>query len=256
MSNIQNVEKVSVVMPVYNAQRFLKEAIDSVLSQSFSHFELILVDDCSTDASYEIMLQYEKKDIRVRTYKNSENKGVSYTRNFGVSKATHNYVAFIDSDDMWEKDKLQKQMELIGKYPQTDICYTGSAFVDTNSRRSDFVFKVPTKVLYKELLKQNVVSCSSSLVKKEWLTKYPMAHDNMHEDFAVWLSILKDGGVARGVDEPLLVYRVDRNSKSGNKFKSMKMTYRVYKYMGLNVFERFYYLVFYVLSGIKKHGSI
>lgn len=248
--------KVSVIMPVYNAQRFLKEAIDSVLSQSFSDFELIVVDDCSTDGSYEILLGYREKDERVRVYKNEENRGVSYTRNFGVSKAENDYIAFIDSDDMWEKDKLFKQIELINQHEEVDICYTGSAFVDTDSKRSNYIFKVPTQVSYKELLKQNVISCSSALVKKKWLIKYPMAHDSMHEDFAVWLSVLKDGGVARGVDEPLLVYRVDRNSKSGNKFKSMKMTYRVYKYMGLNVFERFYYLVFYVLSGIKKHGSI
>ena len=248
--------KVSVIMPVYNAQRFLKEAIDSVLSQSFSDFELIVVDDCSTDGSYEILLGYRENDGRVRVYKNEENRGVSYTRNFGVSKAENDYIAFIDSDDMWEKDKLFKQIELINQHEEVDICYTGSAFVDTDSKRSNYIFKVPTQVSYKELLKQNVISCSSALVKKKWLIKYPMAHDSMHEDFAVWLSVLKDGGVARGVDEPLLVYRVDRNSKSGNKFKSMKMTYRVYKYMGLNVFERFYYLVFYVLSGIKKHGSI
>lgn len=248
--------KVSVIMPVYNAQRFLKDAIDTVLSQSFSDFELIVVDDCSTDGSYEILLGYRGNDERVRVYKNEENRGVSYTRNFGVSKAENDYIAFIDSDDMWEKDKLFKQIELINQHEEVDICYTGSAFVDTDSKRSNYIFKVPTQVSYKELLKQNVISCSSALVKKKWLIKYPMAHDSMHEDFAVWLSVLKDGGVARGVDEPLLVYRVDRNSKSGNKFKSMKMTYRVYKYMGLNVFKRFYYLVFYVLSGIKKHGSI
>lgn len=255
MDNKQD-KKVSVIMPVYNASKFLKEAVDSVLGQSFSDFELILIDDCSSDNSYEILCRYEKADSRVRVYKNDSNKGVSYTRNFGVSKAQYPYVALIDCDDMWSSDKLKKQLELIDVYKDTDICYTASAFVDTDSHMSDFVFNVPTKVTYKKLLKQNVISCSSALLKKEWLIKYPMAHDDMHEDFAVWLSILKDGGVARGVNEPLLIYRVDRNSKSGNKFKSMKMTYRVYKFMGLNIFARFYYMVFYILLGIKKHGSI
>jgi len=248
--------KVSVIMPVYNASRFLSSAIDSVLSQSYSDFELILIDDCSKDNSYEILKEYEASDNRVKIFKNKHNKGVSYTRNFGVSKAKFDYVALIDSDDMWDKDKLKKQLEIIKKFPQTDIVYTGSAFVDTESVRSDFVFSVPTCVTYKKLLKQNVMSCSSVLIKKKWLIKYPMAHDNMHEDFAVWLSVLKDGGTAKGIDEPLLIYRVDRNSKSGNKLKSMMMTYRVYKFIGLNFFSRFYYLVFYILSGIKKHGSI
>ncbi len=243
-------------MPVYNASRFLKESIDSVLRQTYSHFELILINDCSKDDSYEIMKSYQTVDSRVRVFSNDENKGVSYTRNFGVSKAQGEYIALIDSDDMWVDDKLQKQMELIEKYPDTDICFTGSAFVDTNSIRSDFVFKVPTQVDYKTLLKQNVISCSSVLIKKELLIKYPMAHDNMHEDFAVWLSVLKSGGVARGINEPLLIYRVDRNSKSGNKFKSLMMGYRVYKFMGINFFMRCYYMMSYIVRGIKKHGSI
>ncbi len=248
--------KVSVIMPVYNASRFLSQAIDSVLNQTYSDFELIVIDDCSKDDSFSILKEYEEKDPRVRVFKNEENKGVSYTRNFGVKNARFDYVALIDSDDMWEKDKLSKQMKLFLDYPDTDITYTGCAFVDTQSVRSEYEFSVETSVTYKKLLKQNIMSCSSVVLKKKWLIKYPMAFDNMHEDFAVWLSILKDNGVARGINEPLLIYRVDRNSKSGNKFKSMMMTYRVYKYIGLNIFSRLYYLVFYTISGIKKHGSI
>lgn len=247
--------KLSVIMPVYNASRFLKEAVDSVLSQSFSDFEFIAVDDCSTDDSYDILLKYAEKDSRVKIYRNELNKGVSYTRNFAVEKACGEYIALIDSDDMWKEDKLIKQLNLISDR-MADLCYTGSAFVDTNSVYSDFVFEVPRRVNYKTLLKQNVISCSSVVIKKSWLVKYPMAFDDMHEDFAVWLSVLKEGGKAFGINEPLLVYRVDKNSKSGNKFKSMKMTYRVYKYIGLNLFERLYYLFCYTIRGIKKHGSI
>ncbi len=246
---------LSVIMPVYNASRFLSEAVDSVLSQSFSDFEFIAVDDCSTDNSYDILLEYEKKDSRVKVYKNESNRGVSYTRNFAVEKANGEFIALIDSDDMWKSDKLEKQLKLIEKRG-ADLCYTGSAFVDTDSNYSDFVFEVPVRVDYKTLLKQNVASCSSVVIKKCWLTRFPMASDDMHEDFAVWLSVLKAGGKACGVNEPLLIYRVDKNSKSGNKFKSMKMTYKVYKYIGLGFFKRLYYLAFYICSGIKKHGSI
>ncbi len=255
MERADNI-KISVIMPVYNAERFLRKAIDSVLIQSFTDFELIAIDDCSTDSSYEILCEYERKDDRVKVYKNEVNKGVSFTRNFGISKAKFDYIALIDSDDMWRKDKLSKQISLLKKYPDTAICFTACSFVDTDSMESNFIFHIPSEVSYKRLLKQNVISCSSVLIKKEWLIKYPMAHDNMHEDFAVWLSVLKDGGKARGINEPLLIYRVDRNSKSGNKFKSMKMTYRVYKFMGLNFFKRIYYMAFYAVSGIKKHGSI
>ncbi len=249
-------KKISVVMPVYNANRFLSDAIESVLNQSYVDFEFIIIDDCSSDNSYEIMKKYAQSDDRVKIFKNEQNRGVSYTRNFGVSKATGDYVALIDSDDMWECDKLQKQMSVMQMFPDTDICFTGSAFIDTKSVRSTFVFRIPTLVDYKTLLKQNVISCSSVLIKRELLVKYPMAHDDMHEDYVVWLSVLKNGGVARGVDEPLLVYRVDRQSKSGNKFKSLKMGYKVYKYIGLNIFQIGYYMMHYVVRGIRKHGSI
>lgn len=248
--------KVSVIMPVYNSSRFLRDSIESVLNQTYADFELIVIDDCSLDDSFSILKEYEKLDARVRIFKNEVNKGVSYTRNFGVNKSRFEYIALIDSDDMWEKEKLAKQMELFLNFPDTDITYTGCGFVDLKSVRSDFQFSVPVSVTYKELLKQNVMSCSSVVLKKKWLLKYPMAFDNMHEDFAVWLSILKDNGKARGIDEPLLIYRVDKRSKSGNKFKSMLMNYRVYKYIGLNIFQRLYYLVFYIINGIKKHGSI
>lgn len=254
MKNISN--KVSVIMPVYNAERFLRYSIDSVLSQTYVDFELILVNDCSKDNSLMIMREYEQKDSRVKVFSNEQNRGVSYTRNFGVENASGEYIAFLDSDDMWTSDKLQKQFELIDKYPDIDICFSGSAFVDTEGNKSDYVFSIPEKVTYKELLKQNVISCSSVLIKKDWLIKYPMQYDNMHEDFAVWLQVLRDNGVARAVNEPLLIYRVDKNSKSGNKFKSLLMGYRVYKFMGINFFMRCYYMMFYIVRGIRKHGSI
>lgn len=248
--------KVSVIMPVYNAESFVSESIDSVLNQTHKDIELILVDDCSKDNSYEILLEYAEKDERVRVFRNECNKGVSYTRNFAVSKAQFDYVALIDSDDIWDENKLQKQLEVIDKYPDTDICYTGSAYVDTQGVRSDFVFSVSESVSYEQLLKQNIISCSSVLIKRQLLVEYPMVYDNMHEDFIVWLCVLKDGGIARGIDEPLLVYRVDKDSKSGNKLKSMLMQYRVLRFMGLNIFEQMYYMAFYIVNGIKKHSSI
>lgn len=246
---------LSVIVPVYNAQKFIRQTIDSVLSQTYSEFELILVDDCSTDNSYDILCEYIEKDSRVKVYKNEKNMGVSYTRNFAVDKAQGEFVALIDSDDMWEQNKLKIQMQAISDN-NADLCYTGSAFVDTHGVRSNFVFKVPQTITYKKLLKQNIMSCSSVVVRKELLKKYPMAHDNMHEDFATWLAIAKSGAKCIGVNQPLLIYRVNRNSKSGNKVKSMEMTYRVYKFIGLNIFQRVYYMISYIITGIKKHSSI
>ena len=247
---------LSVIMPVYNASAFLVDTIESVLSQTYSDFELIAVDDCSKDNSFEILCGYMNRDSRVKAFRNSDNKGVSYSRNFAVSKAKGEYIALIDSDDMWNEKKLEKQLELLKNHSDAAFCYTGSAFIDTESKESDFVFRVPQKVDYKTLLKQNVASCSSVVIKRDWLLKYPMAHDNMHEDFAVWLSVLKECSFAYGIDEPLLVYRIAQDSKSGNKFKSAVMNYRTYKYVGLNIFERLYYMGCSMFAGLKKHSSI
>lgn len=247
---------LSVVMPVYNACEFLSESINSVLGQTYTDFELIVVDDCSKDNSYDILCEYMSRDSRVKVFKNEENKGVSYTRNFAVSKAKGEYIALIDSDDIWDKNKLKKQLEHLKKHSDAAFCYTGSAFIYSDSKKSDFVFRVPKKVDYKTLLKQNVASCSSVVIKRDWLLKYPMAHDKMHEDFAVWLSVLKECSFAYGIDEPLLMYRVADNSKSSNKLKAALMNYRTYKYVGLNYFQRLYYMGWYIIAGLKKHSSI
>ncbi len=247
---------LSVIMPVHNASAFLSSSVESVLNQTYTDFELVAVDDCSSDDSYDILCGYMNRDSRIKVFRNEENKGVSYTRNFAVSKAKGEYIALIDSDDMWDREKLEKQLELLKNHSDAAFCYTGSSFVDADSKKSDFVFKVPQKVDYKSLLKQNVASCSSVVIKREWLLKYPMAHDKMHEDFATWLSVLKECDFAYGINEPLLVYRVADNSKSGNKLKSALMNYRTYKYVGLNFFERLYYMGWYIVAGLKKHSSI
>lgn len=252
----KNKIKISVVMPVYNSALFVGQSIESVLSQSCGDFEFVIVDDCSTDGSYDILCEYSKADSRIRLYKNEKNMGVSYTRTFAVSQAQGEYIALIDSDDVWTSDKLLRQVELCEKFPDTDICYTSAGFADTNSNRSDFVFHVPTQVDFKTLLKQNVISCSSVLVRKSVLEQYPMKYDHMHEDYASWLSALKNGCVARGIDEPMLIYRVDKTSKSGNKLRSAVMTYRVYRYIKINFFSRIYYMLCYTLSGMKKYKNI
>lgn len=249
---------ISVIMPAYNAEKYIEQSIQSVLNQDYTNLELIIINDCSKDKTIKIIENYAKKDDRIKYYTNKENSGVAYTRNFGIEKANGEWIAFLDSDDIWKKEKLQKQIDIINKEKiEPTLIYTGSSFIDENNQAYNFSIQVPEKVTYKELLKQNVISCSSTLIKKQILTNVKMEHDNIHEDFLLWLKILKQYNTyAYGVNMPLLVYRISRNSKSGNKIKSAKMTYMVYKYMGLNFAQRIYYMFQYTIRSIIKYKNI
>lgn len=244
----------SVVMTVYNAEKYLKDAIDSVLRQTESRFELIIVNDCSTDSSEEIIKSYTDK--RIRYFKNEKNLKVSKTRNFGVSKAQTNLIAFIDSDDVWLDNKLEKQLKFI-KETGAKICYGACGFIDNDGNLLNRVFDVPKTVNFKRLLKQNVITPSLSMFDKELLIKYPFEADEVHEDFVATLKMLKFEKIkAYGMGEPLILYRLTTNSKSRNKFKSMIMTYKSYKILGLNFFQRMFNLPFYVINGLKKYKGM
>lgn len=251
------MEKIvcTVIMPVYNAEKFLKDAIESVLNQTFKNFELIIVDDCSTDGSAEIAKSY-LSDKRVKYFKNPENLKVSKTRNFGVSQAQGKYVTFLDSDDVYLPTKLEKQIELMEK-TGAKICYAGYGYLSNDGVIQNKIFTVPEKVSFKKLLKQNVISCSIVMFEKWLIEKYPFFADAVHEDFVAYLTIMKNEKLdAYGINEPLGLYRLTVGSKSRNKFKALKMTYNSYKVVGLNFFQRIWNLPFYMLNGIKKYKGI
>ena len=253
-------ELVSIVMPAFNAAVSISESIDSVLKQTYGVWELLVINDCSCDSTEDVVRSYREKDSRIVILTNDENQGVSNTRNRGVREAKGDWIAFLDSDDLWTPDKLEQQMRLVhskktsGKTP--DLVFTGSAFIDNSGKPAAYQLEVPERISYHELLKQNLISCSSVLVRKELALKYPMKHDDMHEDYAVWLQILKNGGHAYGINQPLLIYRLSKSSKSGNKKKAAVMTYKVYRFMGLNSVQSFYYFCWYAYRNLKKYYAI
>lgn len=248
---------VSIIMPAYQAEKYIGEAIQSVLSQTCSDWELIIIDDCSSDNTEQLVKSYVEKYSNIHYYRNEKNLGVAETRNYGVSVAAGEWIAYLDSDDCWHPEKLQRQLEKAEK-EQAELIFTGSSFINENSQPLNFYFSAPEKVNYRELLKQNVISCSSVLLRKELAEAYPMkCASTLHEDFAVWLQILRDKGIcAYGVNEPLLVYRIHSNSKSGNKWKAAKMTFRVYRYLGLSYVSSVYYWMFYFVRSLRKYGRL
>lgn len=247
---------VSVVMPAYNAEKYIAFAVDSVLNQTYGNTELIVVNDCSEDRTAEIISGFMEKDSRVRLITLSGNKGVAEARNRGITEARGKWIAFLDSDDAWDREKLDKQL-LLAERKNADFLFTGSAFMDERGAPLKSFLNVPEETGYRELLKQNIISCSSVLIKRDLILNYPMdAGKNMHEDFAVWLQILKTGKKAYGVNEPLLIYRMYKTSKSGNKRKAAGMTFRVYRYLRLNIFQSVYYWLIYSFRSFRKYRKI
>ncbi len=250
---MQNVGLISIIMAAYNAEKTINQAIDSVLAQTYENWELIVINDCSTDNTVSKIEAYG--DARIRLVHNPENKGASFTRHHGIEEANSDWIAILDSDDAWAPEKLQKQIEL---QIQTNakLLYTASTFMNADGEPIDWVLHAPSKIGYRQLLKQNLVSNSSVLVNKDLYLKYEILGNDMHEDFACWLNILKSGEFAYGVDEPMLIYRLSKNSKSGNKIKAAKMNWNTYRAVGLNVFEAAFYMVLYIINGLKKYKNL
>jgi len=245
----------SIVMPVYNAERFIKNTINSVLNQTISNFELICVDDCSKDGSVEIIKQMQKQDDRIVLIQNETNLKVSQTRNKGVQAAKSDWIALLDSDDMWEPNYLE---EVVKRREETQgqlIC-TSCKYMDNEGTRLSSEFIIPPEITYKMLLKQNTILCSSVMIKKDLLINNPFYADDVHEDYVCWLKILKEIGVAYGVQNPLMIYRLTTGSKSRNKFKAIKMSYNTYKKHGLGFFKRCFYTVCNAINGLKKYSKI
>ena len=246
---------ISIIMAAYNAEKTIEKAINSVLNQTYPNFELLVVNDCSKDRTVELVRNIAAKDSRVRLISNVKNSGVSYTRKHGLEEAQGSWIAILDSDDAWAPEKLEKQIALQKKM-NADLLFTGSAFMDSDGQSIDWYLHAPAEVTYRQLLKQNVLSNSSALVRKELYTKHYAIGDGMHEDFAIWLSILKEGRKAYGVDEPLLIYRIAKSSKSGNKVKAAKMNWNTYRYVGLNPLSASYYECWYVVKGLLKYKNL
>ncbi|NFP91586.1 glycosyltransferase family 2 protein [Clostridium sporogenes] len=256
MNNSKKLEPlISIIMPVYNCQKYIEKAINSVITQTYKSWELIVIDDESKDNTIKIIEKLSNKDQRIRFYKNEKNLGVSETRNKGISLANGEWIAFLDSDDMWKPSKLEKQI-IISNTVEAEFIFTGSSFINENGIYYEGILEVPEKVNYKKLRNHNVISCSSVLIKKKFFKDIRMEKDDMHEDYAVWLRVLNTGVCAYGINEPLIVYRISPNSKSGKKIRTIKMTYKVFRFIGMNPVASAYFMCRHIMGSINKYRKI
>ena len=247
---------ISVIMAAYNAEQTIAQAIKSVLMQTYKNLELIIVDDCSTDDTISVISSF--KDERIRLIRNEKNSGVSYTRQRAAKNANGRWIAVLDSDDAWANTKLELQAN-VQMETNASLLFTGSAFMNAYGEKIGWELHVPPEIDYRKLLKQNLISNSSVLVKKALYLKYINSDKNSdlaHEEFVCWLRMLKDGYIAYGIDQPLLIYRLSGNSKSGNKLKAAKMNWNTYRAVGLSFPASCYYMFWYTVNGLKKYKNL
>ena len=246
---------ISIVMPAYNAISYIEKAIDSVKSQTYENWELLIIDDKSTDGTSDYLDTIH--DDRIHVFHNDINRGTSYSRNKAIHEAKADWIAFLDGDDMWAPTKLEKQVALLEENKEAQFIFTGSAFVNDQGQKMKYILTVPEKITRDEILQQNLISCSSVLVKKSLVMRYPFPGNAMiHEDFAVWLQILREVDYAYGVNEPLLIYRLADHSKSRNKLKAARMNWQTYRFAGVDFNKSIRSMCVYAVRGLKKYYKL
>lgn len=241
---------ISVVIPAYNCAGVIGRAIDSALAQKVA-LEILVLDDGSSDELEAVMAGYEGNEA-VRFAKNEKNLGAAATRNRGVTLARGKYVAFLDADDYWTEDKLSRQLSLMEKTGCV-LCCTARELMAPEGELTGKVIPVKEQISYRELLKHNSINCSSVLILTEVAREFPMHHDDSHEDYIMWLEVLRKYETACGINEPMLKYRLSNSGKSGNKLHSAKMTFMVYRYMGFGLVKSMACFCSYAFHGVKKY---
>lgn len=247
-----NKNLVSIITPMYNSEKYIGITIESALNQTYEDWEMIIVDDCSSDSSPQIVKEYAKNDERIKYIKTDSNKGVSNARNIALKMAKGKFISFLDSDDIWNKDKLKKQVEFMKKN-RCAISFTAYELIDENNEKLNKIINVPKIVDYNTLLKGNILGCLTVMIDKSKLDFEIKMSGVRHEDYVLWLSILKKGHIAYGINEVLAEYRKSSTSLSGNKIKSAMWTWNIYRNIEqIPLHKCIYYFISYGINGIKK----
>ena len=220
---------VTVIMPVYNAERYMQQSIESIIAQTYQNWELLIVDDGSTDSSVQIMQEYCSRDRRIQMIPSTGNEGVASARNKGIQAAKGEYIAFLDSDDLWKAEKLEIQIHYMQEY-NCGFVYSAYDVIDEKNVYQKTITPYWDKVSYEKLLNTNIIACCTAVIKSEYV-KDNLMPQLKHEDYATWLNILKNHQlIAECVPGILASYRLVKGSVSSNKIKTIGWNWRIYRY--------------------------
>lgn len=249
-----NDKLVSIIIPVYNASRFLEETINSIQEQTYSNWEAIFIDDCSSDNSYDIIKQYQKNDKRIKVIKNKINNGAAISRNNGIDYAKGEYLCFLDADDKWHPEKLEKQINFMQEL-NCEFSFTGYQFANEKCNPNGKIVSVPNKINYKQALKNTTIWTSTVMFNMGKLTKDDIYMPNIKrgQDTATWWKVLKKIEYAYGLNEVLSYYRRTNNSLSANKLTALKRTWNLYRNVEhLNILSSFYNFCWYCFNAVRR----
>lgn len=269
-------ELVSIVMPAFNCEDYIAESVESIISQTYKNWELIIVDDCSIDGTGDIAVKYASKDKRIRLFSMERNSGPAVVRNKAIEKSRGQYIAFLDSDDIWMPRKLEVQIRMMQK---RKLLFCFSSYTPFRSRDLPLtIVRAPETIGYNRMLRGSVIGCltvvyDASIIGKRYFsegrkeiagTVYSKIINKLgHEDYMLWLNILKDcedgnypGWSVLGINESLALYRLRQNSFSANKMKVAFYQWIIYRRCeNLSLARSIFCFTNYMINGILKHNK-
>lgn len=246
---------VSVIMPAHNAGITVASAIESVIAQSYEQWELIVIDDCSTDNTVALVSEYMKRDKRIKLFQTDKSFGKPfYPRNIGIKNASGRYIAFLDSDDLWLPTKLEHQIPL---FDESNVAIAFSYYekfsTDETNLDNKRVIKSPSSVSFKTALYGNPIGNLTGMYDTQKVGKV-FFEDAGHEDYILWLTILKKGFIAKNTNTVEARYRVAEKSVSSNKGKAASWTWNIYrKTLGFNLIKSLFCYSIYMIKGVLKY---
>lgn len=246
---------VSIITPSYNSGKFILETIKSVQDQTYQNWEMIIVDDCSTDTTVNFISEILKTEKRVKLIQLEKNSGPAIARNKGIDAISGKFMTFLDADDIWLPDFIENSIKTID---QTGIHFVFSSYKrsdeDLNFIYSDFI--VPEKVTYFDILKTNSISCLTAFIDIETLGKKKMPEVFKRQDMGLWLKYLKEIPFAYGIVEPKAIYRIRKNSLSRKKSDLLKYQWQFYRNVeNLSIFQSCYYMAHWMYRGFLKYRN-
>lgn len=246
-------KKISIVVPVYCAKRFLRETVASVQAQTYQDWELLLVDDCSADGSYELSLELAQKDARIKPIQQTQNMGAAKARNRGLEEAQGRYLCFLDADDIWERSKLEKELAFL-REKKAGFVFTGYEFADEEAKGTGKIVHVPETITYREALKNTTIFTSTVMIDRTVIADEAIRMPQIaSEDTATWWQILKQYEKGYGLDENLVRYRRSANTLSSNKMVAVKRIWKLYRQQErLSVIYSAYCMCFWALRAVLR----
>lgn len=245
---------VSIITPLFNCESFIGETIESVQRQTFTDWEMIIANDCSTDNSREVVKKYIKDDPRIILIESEKNGGTSVARNKGLNVAKGRYISFLDSDDWLHPDYLEKQLAFL---KEKDAAIATASYMRV-AKKTTTPFIVPKESTFNTIIKGNGISCLTTLYDREKVGEERFLEEfRKCEDLVFWCTILKKVGVCYGNPEVLADYRIYEGSKSRQKIHLVKHQWKVYrKALHFNIFKAFYCLCRWAIYGLKKYSNV